>query len=799
MNFSPRLEPEVAYVLAGLVLLAAIYWIFRSQVIVRKGLKIPILVCRILLVALLLFIFLNPISTDEIETPQGKTLLLIDNSKSMGLDDPHTRLAQAKEWVAPLTLLSDPERSLRVASFSEGLNRVEALESLELGGEETNLGAALLRTFEAAEGTLPAGIVIVSDGRVSDRNELNTALAQAQKKGIPFLTHAVGAKTPPRNAAIHQLEAPRSARAETRVPVSLQLRTDGFPQGHEFTVSILDEAGETKATQKVKASPDPIDFKIPLTTGIRTETYRVELSEDPNEITLADNSATFTVEVRSQKLRVLFIEGTHYRRIVLTENGYFYWNDIEFISNALESTGEIEVDSFTPLSQRSNFANLYAIRGYIDGRFDLDSSRSFPVTREELFRYDVILCSDIPVGNFNTDQMEAVVEMVTQRGAGFCMIGGVTAFDAGFYDRTPWERITPVDMVNFGHGVTRGHIPFQVPAAVAKHPIWKILDEPEANQKLLDAHPPFVGAHDIMRAKPGATILGIREDTGAPMLVSQSYGRGRSLALLTDTNGGWGPYHIAWGSEVTGTSVEQPQELGRGAFLLNTPRSEGDTMNGNKIVHPSPYYARFWLNAVRWLGEKSIRQQQTDLLGQVESASLRPGEEVEVSVEVLAALSPAEIPLLEMTATLSAAGAERQRLEWDPDRREFVGRLKVPTGISGSVASVIFQGKYQDQIYQDEINVSILRISSEFKNPLPDRQLLEDLAKNSGGQYVETPEEAAAALQQILQESEQAKVLYTRPLWDRWWVWLIALVLLILEWLLRRKASSASRKVALPA
>ena len=385
MNFSPRLEPQIVYVLAALVALAAIYWTLRSQVLVRKGLKIPILLCRLLLIALLVLIFLNPIATDEIETPQGATLLLIDNSRSMALDEPNSRLGQAKEWSEPLTAFSDSNRTLRMASFSDRMRPVGELEKLALGGEETNLGATLNRVLEAPEADLPAGIVIVSDGRITDRGELNDALARAQRQGVALLTHAVGAEVPPRNAAIHQLEAPRSARAETRVPVNLELRTDGFPEDTELTVTILDEAGETKATQAVKASSDPIDLKLPLTTGIRTETYRVNLSEDPNEITLADNSTTFTIEVRSQKLRVLLMEGTHYRRLVSSPEQTYYWNDIEFITRALESTGEIEVDAYTTLSQRSNTPNLYYIRGYADGKFDLDPSRSFPTTREEFF------------------------------------------------------------------------------------------------------------------------------------------------------------------------------------------------------------------------------------------------------------------------------------------------------------------------------------------------------------------------------------------------------------------------------
>ena len=762
MNFSPRLALEPAIILAAIAVLTALFWAFRSKAVARKAWRVPILLCRLLLIALLLVLFLNPVASRVSQVPQAETLLLLDNSASMALDAPNSRLQRAQEWATEVTASTGPGLPPRLASFSDRLAHLNDLSTLTVSGDQTQLGAALNRTLDSAGQTLPAAIVVVSDGRITDRNELNTALARARKAEIPLLTHIVGDDSPPRNATIRHIDAPRSARPETKIPIAIELRTDGYQDQEELTLTIADETGEVIASQDFQASPDPIDIKLPITTGLRTQSYRVELSQDPNEITVADNSTTFAIEVRTTKLRVLFLEGTHHRRLVSGPDSDVYWNDVEFVSRALEGTGEIEVDSFTPLSQRSNRPNLYYIRSYNEGRFVLDPSRTFPKDRAALFDYDVVICSDVPVGNFDDNQMDAVVELVTQRGGGFCMIGGYTSFDAGNYDRTPWEKITPVDMVNFGHGYTNGSIGFQIPASVSTHPIWKILDDPVANRKLLDTHPPFSGFHDITRAKPGATLLSLRDDGGGPLVAVQNYGRGRSMAYLSDINGGWGGAYIAWGAAEKGFSIGEHQELGRGTSLLRI-RPPHRSPDEKAYVHPSPNYARFWINTVRWLGEKSIRQQRTGLLGEVESTGLRPGEEVAVSAEVFAALPPDEIPDLPVTARLSAPGAKPLRLDWDSSRREFTGNLRVPDTVPGSVLTVLFEARHQEDTYRDEINISVLRISPEFENTLPDRQFMADLAKNTGGQQVAHPKKPSPPSRKSSQKPPNPKPASPNP------------------------------------
>ena len=173
-----------------------------------------------------------------------------------------------------------------------------------------------------------------------------------------------------------------------------------------------------------------------------------------------------------------------------------------------------------------------------------DPSQGYPTTREELFSYDVILCSDIDRSAFTPEQLNWTVELVAERGGGFAMIGGVTSFGAGLWDQTVWDQIIPVDMSGKAPG-SRGagwaYTPFlvRVPAEAEQHPIWRIVDDPLRNREILARLPQFYGTNLIDRVKPGGTVLGVtdRQLPGAggimPVFACQAYGRGRTFAMTT--------------------------------------------------------------------------------------------------------------------------------------------------------------------------------------------------------------------------------------------------------------------------
>lgn len=68
----------------------------------------------------------------------------------------------------------------------------------------------------------------------------------------------------------------------------------------------------------------------------------------------------------------------------------------------------------------------------------------FPKTAEELFRYRAIIIDDVEAEFFTAAQMSLLQKFVSERGAGFLMLGGAESFGDGNYARTAIGEMLPV-------------------------------------------------------------------------------------------------------------------------------------------------------------------------------------------------------------------------------------------------------------------------------------------------------------------------------------------------------------------
>src|SRR5262249_58281439 len=120
---------------------------------------------------------------------------------------------------------------------------------------------------------------------------------------------------------------------------------------------------------------------------------------------------------------------------------------------------------------------------------------------------------------------------------------------------------------------------------------------------ILEKSPTLSGCSLVDRLKPAATILGLSDrpllSVGqAPIFSCQTFGRGRTFAMLTDTTPDWGvDFERIWG--------------------------EGDNR----------YFRKFWRNVVSWLAENSAgtnRRLRVDL----DKVIYRPGQPIPINVQV---------------------------------------------------------------------------------------------------------------------------------------------------------------------
>ena len=190
----------------------------------------------------------------------------------------------------------------------------------------------------------------------------------------------------------------------------------------------------------------------------------------------------------------------------------------------------------------------------------------FPVTLEELKKYDVVFLSDIgsntlllpdqvfAKGMKVPNRCELLKEYVNEGGA-FVMIGGYMSFtgvDAKTrYGETAIKDILPVKLLDKDD---RQELPQGVnPKKVKEHKIFKGIDE---------EFPYFLGYNKTIGCSEIGEILA--EINGDPFIVAGNFGKGKSLAFTSDFAPHWGSMEfVEW-----------------------------------------KYYDKLWLNIISWLTEK---------------------------------------------------------------------------------------------------------------------------------------------------------------------------------------------------
>ena len=792
---APSIQPSLPVTwitaLATVGVLIAVIAAMRGRALHPQWLQLPVVGLRVMVIGLLAVLLLNPSENVVMPTKASRSVLLVDDSASMTMagSDQGSRWDEANAWA------QEVKTAMKAAGLAEPEMRRFAAESslwdesktTTATGQATRLAAALESIASGSGARHLDHVVVVSDGCTQDQQRLSTALAGLRGAGITVSTKVVGRAVPVRNASLVSVLPPRIVRANARVLVPVEMRGTGLSTKDVFELVLRDDEGTEVARQSVNFSaPDVAGAslaaaKLAFTSPPRSTRYTLELSGG-KEVSLEDNRFTFTLEVVTTKLRFLIAEGTHAKR-ALGSAGHFI-NDIEMITAACAGTGEIECFTFTPVSQYVDKPNLFAV-SFANGEMVIDASRPFPTTREEINSFDVIMISDVPVGNFSEQQMQWVVDWVVERGGGFIMAGGNTTFDRGNYDKTSWEKITPVDMVEHGGGQYGDRVTPFIADSVRSHPIWQFSSDPKENSRIIDLMPPYGGMNMVRRAKPGAVLLAVFGNESLPVIVVQNYGRGRAMAYMSDPNGGWGNSVIRW-SEDGAPALGDRIELGHGNALTAHP-AEAKPPATPPPPYPSPYYGAFWINTVKWLGANSVRWRRDKLSGKIIAAQARPGMPLPVTAEYLAETDPAKIAAQEIGARLDVPGSPRVRLSYNRDRREFTGVLKVPADLSDPEVQVIFDASAGRESLTDSARCGVLIENSEFTRSAPDTALMKELAHIGGGEVLTNVASAVAACRTASAAHAALETrTWSQPLWSHWPWWAVVMGLLSLEWLLRR-------------
>ncbi|MFO0594308.1 MAG: glutamine amidotransferase [Myxococcaceae bacterium] len=722
-------------------------WGVRAETNARRRWILWIL--RVLAGIAALFFLLEPgLRRLQVARVKNRVAVLVDRSASMSFPvEPrgisrNEAVARALETLAPDMERLKDQYAFETWAFDPelGATTPEAMRAQPPRSNRTDLFAAL-RAIKAGEssGTRQlAGVLVLSDG--ADNADLASGLSGRPRQvleqlGVPVSTVAVG-KEGLTDLSIDAVKVDDFAFVRNSISAEVELHGRGFAD--QAVQVVLRREGQVVATRTATFTSDDETQTVKFTfTPDQTGrfVYTVSVPVYPDEVVTENNSRSFALKVIRDRVRVLLVAGRP------------SWDE-RYLRGVLRSDANVELISFYILR---NGTDDSGVPPGLEGQ----ELSLIPFPREEIFQKKIDTFDVVIVLNFgHEDQGVSLVsfrrdiEHYVNNGGAFAYLGGDRSFAEAQSTLNPFADILPV--TTYGPANLEPFVAKLSRAGLA-HPITALGSGNVSSDQAWEALPPIPGMN-LVRARPEATVLLTHptlqvDGQPAPLLTISEQGRGRTLALATDAS-----WHWAFTSHARGA--------------------------------PTRSYERFWSNAIRWL----VRDPDlTNLSVTADPSTVEPGKSVGVVVVARRAdYQPA--PGAKITVELTDADDGKLLAqvtgEAGPDG---TARLEFPPPEPGAY-KVTGRATLEDKPLGEASDaVAVRAVGPELADARVNRSLLESLAKAAGGKYFDS---TSFSLSDVpLKEPPLVEVGRSKdqPLWDRWY-WLSVLVVIVgLEWAVRRR------------
>ena len=735
--------PALAAVALVLVILTV--WTYRGVTRATGPRLAALLGLRLLALALACFMVLRPSLASKADLRLPSTLLfLLDASESMTIQDEYSGQSR---WASMQRVLKDAEPVLQrlreehnvtVVTYRFAEDIAEYDPAGKADGRRTDFGQALNALFNLhGRDHALRGLLILSDG--AENGARFPAQAEAARwRGLPCPIHTFGFGKPTTSDRQSDIAFTDIAAVPSPVAIKGKLTVRGTLDAHGFegasvTVRLLIDDQEVLAQRETLRFTEKNEVSLTVDapqTPPKDGEIKVTLKVDPKpgELTAVNNEISTYVNVTQEGLSVLLVDQARFP-------------EPQLLCDALAGDSRIRL---YPAWLRTDEPQA-------------DQAKLFELDRQH---YDVIILGDVTAKRLSGGSREVlakVKELVKDKGTGLLMMGGYNSFGNSDWKGTPVEDILPVDL----------NVQGQVDEPVKMEPtepglgryVMRLTEKLEDNRALWKELPELNGMTRLGRKKAGALTLAVRAGTQEPILVSEDYGKGRTLAFAGDTTWRW--------------------------QLLGQPKS-------SKGVEA---HARFWRQVVLWLAHRE--EAEGTVWVKPDRRRLDAGEKLGFSIGlrgkggVEAQEAHFEVSVVDPDGVESpvptAQGPDGERgTFWKTDR---AGEYRLVVRGRGKEADgqAIPEGRASARFLVTQSDVEMVRRGANH-------EFLTQLAQAGGGKF-HKPDE----LVRFLKELQQAPLPQERPKTDLWPDWrrttlsgfrvgfLLAFVgVLCLEWFCRR-------------
>jgi len=692
--------------------------------------------------------------------------VLLDNSQSMAAVDRYPpRLAETLEqrtrqagfgepsrWNVARALLLQRDATLlrglaeqyRLRLYyldkQQGVRGSEAADVETLVGElrsqvadvpRTALGTAARAILEDLRGTPPAALVVFSDGINTEGPALADAAADARRRGVPLFAVGIGDQRPRRWLQLRDLLVDEAVFVQDVIDFEFRLATAGL-EGRKVAV-VLRRQGQAETLARVEVVVSAAEAAQVIHLPYRPQQAgRVPFVLEATAVdddTVEPARLKREIDVRDEKIRVLLAQA--------------YPNfEFRYLHNLLSRDETVELRSVLQEADAEHVAQ------------DARALRLFPVRREDLFAYDVVILGDVNPALIGEASLAHVAEFVNQKqkGGALVVLAGPRYMPLAFRG-TPLEPLLPIELAAARAPagtapLTAGYTARPTPLGLSLPPL-QLGATPAETARIWQSLPPLYWLLQAPEVKPGARVLlerpaGDGAQRAWPVVLMQYVGAGRVWMHLTDSTWRW--------RKLTGDQ----------------------------------YFGRYWIQTIRFLARGKLTAGQR----RVELTTPRREQPSDEPLELRATFADDRLAPAEddgVTVVIEQAGAA--------DRRVKLRRVAGNRGMFETTLADLPPGEYHAWLAVPPLDGPapaadfrlVMPAGENLRTPV-DAAALRQAAEATKGRFytLENVDRLAAELP----EGRQVPIetLPPRSLWDRWPVLALLVVLLGLEWFVRKRS-----------
>ncbi|MCW8130237.1 MAG: hypothetical protein KIS92_07810 [Planctomycetota bacterium] len=731
----PRLgfEPFVSPLLLALLAAGAVLLAFRSY---RKatrplvaGRRIALWVLRALSAAVILLCLARPVwvQTHTLRE-KGLCFLALDASASMNLRDAPQNKTR---WEYAGSLFASHQKELAELANQCEVRRI--------------LFDAVPRETQVLPGEDATSAARRPDGRATDLAALLDRVAN-EAGGTPC-TGVLLIGDGRHNTPSDTLPPVRRLKAAGVPLYVVGVGQDAVPEDYrEVQVKLLEVPEKTFIGAKLVIKIEiesllPDGTKTPLTVMVDEEkvleeeivlgkgrqVLRKEVPYSPKELGM--HRVTATVAPLPKEVNVNNNQRTAYFRVYQNKLGIWYVEGAirkEFgaVRSALETSPNAQLRALNVFGPSADLAEL------------------LPEKEDAWGELRLVIIGDLPASRFPRRGLERLAKFVEDGGA-VLMIGGLDNFGPGGWGLSPLAKVLPVEMSRKDDAF-EGPLPLSATPEGLMHPVLKVADTADEARDAWEKLPPAPGINGVGELKPAAMTL--LKAGYHPLLVVQEYGKGRSGVFTMDMTWQW---------------------------ILKA---------GQEDLHK-----RFWRNLSTWLTRSEYRDTNKAVFVESDRLQYMLGDEVQLRAHVQETDALKGAGEYRAVASLALEGGKPSTWELGKGPGEFPARRtpQIPGNYTYKVEVLGNDGK---SLGSDELSFRLDVPDVENDMPQANLKLLQRLAGLSMGTYYDAEHGGEAFTQMLAKPKGYAKtVRETTELWNHWSFYAAFVLLLTLEWSLRKR------------